>query len=400
MSNMEAFLVLAIVYCIGEFVGTKSKAWIPSVFVTATLFVIGYWTFFPKDIVALAGFGPPLGGALAIMLCITHMGTIISIKQLLEQWKIIVITLSGLAGMIIVCWFVCTPLVGREFVVAGLPPLAGGIVAATIMQEAATNKGLQEAAVLAIAMYVFQGFAGYPLTAICLKKEGKILLEAYRKGNVKLQKGGSVDEEAGNMKAEDAPKKRLIPALPEKYLTTAMILGKLMAVGYLSNRLSLLTGGKINQAVITLILGIVFTEIGFLDKNSLQKAGANGFLMYVLMIYIFGGLKDVTPQMLLSCIGPMMIIIICGVIGLGVLSILAGKLLGVNWRMAFATSLTALYGFPPNYVLTEESAKSLAETPEEKQYLMDQMLPQMLVGGFVTVTITSVIIAGIFSNML
>jgi len=273
-------------------------------------------------------------------------------------------------------------------------------VAATIMQEAATNKGLQEAAVLAIAMYVFQGFAGYPLTAICLKKEGKMLLEAYRKGDVKLQKGGSVDEEAGNMKAEDAPKKRLIPALPEKYLTTAMILGKLMAVGYLSNRLSVLTGGKINQAVITLILGIVFTEIGFLDKNSLQKAGANGFLMYMLMIYIFGGLKDVTPQMLLSCIGPMMIIIICGVIGLGVLSILVGKLLGVNWRMAFATSLTALYGFPPNYVLTEESAKSLAETPEEKQYLMDQMLPQMLVGGFVTVTITSVIIAGIFSNML
>jgi len=400
MGNLEAFLVLAIVYFIGEFIGTKSKAWIPSVFVTATLFVIGYWTFFPKDIVVLAGFGPPLGGVLGIMLCITHMGTVISIKQLCEQWKIIFITLAGLVGMIIACWFICVPIVGRDFVVAGLPPLTGGIVAATIMNSAALEKGLTEAAVLAIAMYVFQGFAGYPLTAICLKKEGKILLEAFRKGEVKALQGGSVDEESGNLKVNQTVKKRLIPSMPEKYLTTAMILGKLALVALIANKLSLLTGGKINQAVIALILGIVFTELGFLDKNSLQKAGSYGFLMYVLMIYIFGGLKDVTPQMLLSCIKPMITIVVIGVIGLAILSILMGKVLKVSWRMALATSLTALYGFPPNYILTEESANALADTPEEKQYLMDQMMPQMLVGGFVTVTITSVIIAGIFVNLL
>ena len=100
MSSIVAFLVLAVVYYIGEFVGTKTKAWIPSVFVIASLFLFGYWTFFPKDIVALAGMGAPLGGTLVIMLCITHMGTIISIRQLLDQWKIICITLAGLAGMV------------------------------------------------------------------------------------------------------------------------------------------------------------------------------------------------------------------------------------------------------------------------------------------------------------
>ena len=41
--------------------------------------------------------------------------------------------------------------------------------------------------------------------------------------------------------------------------------------------------------------------------------------------------------------------------------------------MALATSLTALYGFPPNYILTEEAAKALAQTPEEKQFLMDNI---------------------------
>ncbi len=401
MNNLLAFLVLAAIYYIGEFVGTKTKAWIPSVFVIACLFLFGFWTFFPKDIVALAGMGPPLGGLLVIMLCITHMGTIISIRQLLEQWKIICITLAGLAGMVALCWFVAMPLAGREFVIAGLPPLTGGIVAATMMQSAAVEKGMMTASVLAIAMYCVQGFVGYPLTAVLLKKEGRRLLSAYRKGEVKAAvAAGGIDADAGNMKVVEAPKKRLIPPMPEKYSSTAFILLKLLAVAYLANRLSVLTGGKVNQAVITLILGIIFTEIGFLDKNSLQKAGSYGFLMFVLMIYVFDGLKNATPEMLASCIGPMAIIIVIGVFGMGVLSIAVGKFLGVSWEMAFATSLTALYGFPPNFILTEESVKALAENEGEHKYLMDMMLPQMIVGGFITVTITSVVIAGIFINLL
>ena len=193
MTSIVAFLILAVVYYIGEFVGTKTKAWIPSVFVIATLFLVGYWTFFPKDIVALAGMGAPLGGTLVIMLCITHMGTIISIKQLLEQWKIICITLAGLAGMVALCWFVCIPLVGRAYVIAGLPPHTGGIVVATMMNTAAAEKGLTTAAVLAIAMYAVQGFFGYPITAVCLKLEGRRLLKQFRSGESNFNKNEKVD---------------------------------------------------------------------------------------------------------------------------------------------------------------------------------------------------------------
>ena len=400
MNSLQAFIVLAFVYYAGEFIGTKTKAWIPSVFVTACLFLFGYWTFFPKNIVDIAGLGAPLGGLLAIMLCITHMGTIISIEQLKSQWKIICVTLAGLLGMVVFCWFICIPLIGRDYVIAGLPSLTGGIVAATMMNQAAAAKGLQVAAVLAIAMYAIQGFVGYPLTAIVLKKEGKILLERYHKGERGVLGNEGVDSNTGNMPLKEETKKTLIPPMPEKYSTAAFVLLKLMLVAYLSTVISGWTGGRLNAAVITLILGIAFTELGFLDKNSLQKAGSYGFLMYVLMIFVFSGLKDATPEMLLECIGPMLTIIVVGVIGMGVLSVAVGKFLNVSWRMALATSLTALYGFPPNYILTEEAAKALAQTPEEKQFLMDNTLPQMIVGGFVTVTITSVIIAGIFVNLI
>jgi len=104
--------------------------------------------------------------------------------------------------------------------------------------------------------------------------------------------------------------------------------------------------------------------------------------------------------MLMEIVVPLMGIIILGVSGMAILSMVLGKRLGYTKEMAFAVALTALYGFPPNYILTEEASKALGETPEEREFLMDEMLPKMLVGGFTTVTIVSVIIAGIFVNLI
>lgn len=167
-----ALFTLCVLYAIGEFVGTYTKAWIPSVFVIAVLFLVGYWTVLPKDIVKIGGLGAPLGGIVAIMVIIVHMGTAISLKELGKQWRIILICLAGLAGMIALCLALgFVNVIDFNYIIAGLPPLTGGIVAATMMQAAAQAAGLEKVAVLAICMYVCQGFAGYPLTAIMLKKK-------------------------------------------------------------------------------------------------------------------------------------------------------------------------------------------------------------------------------------
>ena len=60
----------------------------------------------------------------------------------------------------------------------------------------------------------------------------------------------------------------------------------------------------------------------------------------------------------------------------------------------------ALYGFPFNAIITESMCKEMAATEDEREYLMAHMFPSMIVGGFSTVTITSVIIAGLFVNLL
>lgn len=401
-----ALLIICAAYAIGDTVGTLTKAWVPSVFVVALLFLLGYWTFFPKDIVSVGGLGAPLGGTLAVMFCITHMGSSISIDELKRQWKIIIICLAGLVGMIACCLIICPMFIDSNYIIAGLPPLTGGIVAATMMQEAALHAGLERAGILAICMYVCQGFAGYPLTAIMLKKEGRQLLKNYRSGTFsKAEKVSEIDTVNGKLVTEVKQKKKLIPEISNKYYSTTLSLTTILIVAFISFLLSRFTQTfmgvyAINQAVIALVLGIVATELGFLRPNVLKENGCFNFLMFVLMIYVFSGLNNATPELLLEIIGPMLFIIVVGVVGMSICAFIAGKLLKVSPYMAIATSLTALYGFPPNYVLTDEAAKALAETEEEKAYLMDRMLPQMIVGGFVTVTITSVIIASIFIPLL
>lgn len=187
MSSIMAFCLVLVILAIGDVVSAKTKAFIPSVFVAAVLFLAGFWTFLPHDVIDVANLGMPFA-LLAMYLLITHMGTMMSVRELIGQWKTIAIALVGIVGMCIGTMTIGRMLFGWETVVAATPPLSGGIVAAIMMSDAFTAMGKQDLAVLAIVMYVMQGFAGYPLTASCLKKEGRRLLALYRSGKITDEK--------------------------------------------------------------------------------------------------------------------------------------------------------------------------------------------------------------------
>lgn len=388
-----AFLICAVAFVIGEAVSTVSKAWIPSVFVTAIVFLLGYWTIFPHDLVSDSVL-IPFASTIGIYLLITHMGTVISLKQLIEQWKTILICLFGLLGMCLLSFFIAPMIIDRTLVIAGLPPLTGGIVAATMMKDAAEAAGLKTAAIFAIAMYCIQGFAGYPITAICLKKEGNRLLADYRSGKIRFVK----EEKEENPAETAAPKKKLLPPLPDKYNTPVVTLGKLALVGWVATQLGAHT--PVNGAIWALVLGIFFTTIGFLEPDSLHKANSFNIIMFALMMYVFDGLKDCTPEILGEVIVPMIVLIVIGVVGMGFFAFIISRILKKSFAMSFANCLTALYGFPCDAIITESTCTSLAANEEEKEFLMSQMFPSMIVSGFTTVTITSVFIAGIFAKML
>ncbi|RRD63959.1 hypothetical protein [Fretibacterium sp. OH1220_COT-178] len=404
MSVIMSFFVVLLILAIGDIVSTKTKAFVPSVFVAALLFVLGFWYgWFPLDVVEKAGMTGPIV-SISMYVIIVHMGTLMSIRELCAEWKTIAIAAAALAGMVGILVTVGRMLIGWDAVAIGTPPLSGGLVAAIMMAEAATKKGLPALAVLGTVIYVVQGFVGYPLTALCLKFEGKRLLHLRK-----------TDPEAlphATASAGATQRKGLLPPLPDKYQTTFTHLATIALVACVSDYAaaafkSWLIGMNpaygayaLHPLVVCLIFGAIAAELGIVERRPLIKAGSFGFMLTAIMGFIMGMLNKATPEMMTEILFPLAVVVVVGVSGLLIGAFLMGKLLGYTGPMAMALSLTALYGFPPNYILTDEASKALAENKEEYDFLMDQMLPKMLVGGFVTVTITSVILAGIFINLL
>lgn len=377
---MSAFVACLVVVLLGEWLSKLTKGWIPSVFISAVILLLCFWTFLPKTVVADAKI-LQLGSTVAIFLLIAHMGTLFSLKRLLEQWKTVIICLAGLLGMCSLAWFVCPLLMDKTLVITGLPPLAGGIVATTMMQKAAQDAGLPVAAVFAISMYCIQGFAGYPLTAICLKREAQKLLKEAREGHP--EGGAVVDSRRVMAEAMALPEneKRGILAVPESWNTPFFVLLKLALVGWLALVIGILTG--VSGAIWALVLGVIFCRLGFLEPDVLSKTGSKDLLFFALIMFVYSGLADCTPALLFDLIGPMLILLVIGLCGMGIMAFIVGRILKISPWLGYANCLTALYGFPFDAIMTEKICHDEGANKEEVDYLMSRLFPSMIVGGFV-----------------
>jgi hypothetical protein len=399
MPQMAALTILLVILYIGDVVSVRTKAWIPSVFVCAVLFLAGYWTIFPKDIVARAGI-PLVVATMLMYLLISNMGTLLSMRELINQWKTIVISLAGILGIMIVGFAVGALVFDVDTVIVAIPPLVGGIVSAVIMSNGAADAGLIDLSVFAIVIYVMQGFAGYPLTSIVLKKEGRRVLERYRQGKWKESGAAKIDksEPAGADIVVEEKMPRMFSLIPAHYNTSYFRFLRLSFVGliayWVSTALQTYNIVTVHPLVLCLLFGVVASSIGFLEKQPLQKANGFGFAVMGLMLFIFDSLNRATPEMLLRLVLPLVVLIGCAVIGMFIFSVIAGRLLGVSKEMAFAVALTALYGFPADYIITNEVITSLTKDEKERQVLTSHMMGPMLIGGFVSVTMVSVILAG------
>ncbi|EUJ25612.1 hypothetical protein MFLO_15294 [Listeria floridensis FSL S10-1187] len=391
MATIGAFLAVMIAIFVGEWVSTRTRAFIPSLFITSVIFIIGYWTIFPKDLVEKASFGINFA-SICVPLLLVHLGTSMNLKQLARQWKAVLISLLGVSGTLLLTLTIGSLVFDLRTVLAAVPALVGGIVSALLMSDSLTQLGLTSLATLPVYMIMFHGILGYPITSLMLRKEARRLQTNFQAGTVSEAELQEVKEETVSQK--------FIEKLPADYKTGAFILARVILVAILAFGLSKLMNDFVNFNILCLLFGVVFSELGFLEKDVLHKAGVFNWLLYGLIAYIFMHLSTSTPQGFLSYIPEIIILLVIGVIGMYIVSVLISRYLKLSKEMGFAIALTALLGFPADYILTNDVIKDVAKTEPEQRYLTQNMLPPMLVGGFTTVSIASVVIASIFIKFL
>lgn len=235
---------------------------------------------------------------------------------------------------------------------------------------------------------------GYPVASLCLKSEAKRIKGKIDAGELK------VDVSAGAVQAAAAGRRKLIPALPDKYNTPNAILAKVILVALLSVWVSSLFHDAVNKLVWCLIFGVLCKELGFLDEDALGKAHATGIVMPIITLSIFTNLASATPEMVGGMVKPLLVCVLIGTAAFSVVSILVGKIFGYSWQMSMAIGSSCLFGFPGTVIISNEVSESTGTTAEEKAAINAQIMPKMLVAGMVTVSITSVLVAGVMSSWL
>lgn len=388
MLPIFALAVLLAIYALGEIVAQKTKAVLSMTLVIALVLLVGFWCGLPPTIFDDAAI--PGAGMLLVGILITSLGTRIDFAELRRQWKTVIIGVVGVsiavAGIILVGQFV----IGRDMAMAGAPIFAGANTASLVMIDALGKKGLSELSTFCILMLVTQNFVGIPVASQLLRKEAKDMLA--RPDQLRLYMHTQAEAEGA--------KRRKPLQLPKMFAKPSVYLCKLALVATVANVLASLTKGKIHYFVFALLLGILFYELGFLEEDSLTKSHASTFVLFITTVVIFTNLANTTPQQVLSMLPALLLCLGIGVVFAVAAGFVLAKVLKVGTGLSISIILTCTFGFPTTLFMPQEVAQAIGRTDEEKAALRNYLEPKMITGGFVTVTIFSVILAGIVAGML
>ena len=390
MNAILAAAVIFVVFAAGDMISAKTKAIVSMLLVASVVFLAGFWAgifpttmFVDSTLLSMAG--------LLVTMLLVHLGTTIKLRDFGAQWRTVIISALACIAISVAVYFLGQLIIDRTYALVGAPILSGGVVATLQMQEMAQDADLPELAVFATLVMCAQGFVGYPVASLCLKSEAKRLKRSIDAGSVTLTPVSA---------AQTSAKKKLIPALPAKYNTPNVVLAKVILVALLSVTVSGLFHDAVNKLVWCLVFGVLLKELGFLDEDALGKANATGIVMPIITLSIFTNLASATPEMVGNMIVPLLVCVVIGTIAFSLVSILVGKLFGYSWQMSTAIGSSCLFGFPGTVIISNEVSESTGTTPEEKAFINAQIMPKMLVAGMVTVSITSVLVAGVMCKWL
>ncbi|WP_252504175.1 hypothetical protein [Sporosarcina sp. Marseille-Q4943] len=372
---------------LGEWLSIVTRARIPMLLTAMVGFLILIWTgIFPKDILEKSQF--PALGAILIGPAILHMGTMIPFSLLKSQFKAVLIALGGIIVSGILILTIIPLIFDYPTAVAGVGPISGGIIALIITSEKLKELGLTSLVIIPALIVAFQGLMGMPLAMNFMRKYAVKIQEAIDNGTFVPM----VSEEE-TLKEEEKSKKQG----PFKSSTTLKLF--YIFVGA-SIGVALGSVTPVHYTLWCLAIGVIGLKIGIFEPKTLEKANSFTITMIGIIFVVIGSMAGVTPSQVLSNLPSIILILVIGTFGIAVGGFLMSKLVKWHPYKGMPVALTALFGFPGDYILCEEVSRSIARNEKEAKAIFDELLAPMLIGGFTTVTVASVVIAGILVQTL
>lgn len=384
----SSFMIVLIVFALGDIVGKITKGKLSGMMVVMLLFLVGFLTkLIPADIIDQGGLTAL--SKLAIAMVLFNMGTTLNVKQLIEEWRtVLMAALCMLASCLVM--LLVSPIIGFDTMLVGMPVINGAAMATSLMASAAAEKGLETAAALCAVIYSVQKFVGAPIASAMGIRYGKKLLKAYRENPAQFKK-----QETGN-----GASAKVSFANKHKEWYSANVMMALVAAGsWVAHILGDLT--PINYSIWALLLGVVCAASGLVPTKPLQKSNSYG----LMMVAVFGSIIPSLAKVSLSDLGTMafqtIVLFIAALIGVALVGwvLPTWKLVG-DKDLAVGIGVEQFLGFPSNVVICREVGDAVGETPEEKAFIEDTLNVPYVVGGITVITVLSTMLAGFVINML
>lgn len=384
----SSFMIVLIVFALGDIVGKITKGKLSGMMVVMLLFLVGFLTkLIPADIINQGGLTAL--SKLAIAMVLFNMGTTLNVKQLIEEWRtVLMAALCMLASCLVM--LLVSPIIGFDTVLVGMPVINGAAMATSLMASAAAEKGLATAAALCAVIYSVQKFVGAPIASAMGIRYGKKLLKAYRENPAQFKK-----QETGN-----GASAKVSFADKHKEWYSANVMMALVAAGsWVAHILGDLT--PINYSIWALLLGVVCAASGLVPTKPLQKSNSYG----LMMVAVFGSIIPSLAKVSLSDLGTMafqtIVLFAAALIGVALVGwvLPTWKLVG-DKDLAVGIGVEQFLGFPSNVVICREVGDAVGDTPEEKAFIEDTLNVPYVVGGITVITVLSTMLAGFVINML
>lgn len=384
----SSFMIVLIVFALGDIVGKITKGKLSGMMVVMLLFLVGFLTkLIPADIIDQGGLTAL--SKLAIAMVLFNMGTTLNVKQLIEEWRTVLMAALCMLASCLVMLLVST-IIGFDTVLVGMPVINGAAMATSLMASAAAEKGLATAAALCAVIYSVQKFVGAPIASAMGIRYGKKLLKAYRENPAQFKK-----QETGN-----GASAKVSFADKHKEWYSANVMMALVAAGsWVAHILGDLT--PINYSIWALLLGVACAASGLVPTKPLQKSNSYG----LMMVAVFGSIIPSLAKVSLSDLGTMafqtIVLFIAALIGVALVGwvLPTWKLVG-DKDLAVGIGVEQFLGFPSNVVICREVGDAVGETPEEKAFIEDTLNVPYVVGGITVITVLSTMLAGFVINML
>ena len=381
--------VYIVLYAIGKMIATKTKGILVEALFLSAVYIAGFLSgVIPTDSLTSTGV-PAMMSAFGTMLLVTNLGTMIELRRLIKEWKTVVICLGGLLITTALFWTLGIMIFGRYYALCALPPVAGGIVAAGLVASAAEAAGMTDYGAFASLVCSLQTFAAVPVASFLLRK--------YCDKLVKDQSYLVINQP---LSGKDFPDFRIVKKFPKAWNQESMMVARLMVVTLLGTYVAKISGGKLPAAVVVLFLGVIFTELGLLERQTLTKAGYMSLLIMGLVMSLPNSFRNLTVESFGDMLIPVVFFLALGAVSLTVGGVFMGRVLKVDWRLAAASSLAAMYGYPLTEIIPRAVVGSYQLPADQEEQLLESVMPPLIIAGFTTVTIASVTLAGVVAPMI